>query len=309
MPRTDFTPTRAHSARWHEESVDDEPDARSHRDCHADDWTDSPGRPRRAESPSPTWQSDPPDFTERWHERLVPARFHGTRWDPGPRGVLILAALGVIAVLLAATASFQQKPVTRPVPPITPAAATDTNREHRLPPDGPTPPSTTTSGKPSPAAEVVVSVVGLVEHGGLRRFPPGARIADAVKAASPHPEADLSGLNLAQPLRDGDQIVIGRTDPTPGTPQLGSTLTNAAQATGIAATGESPRPTGTPAKVDLNTATEAELDALPGVGPVTARAILAWRTQHGRFTSVDQLAEVDGIGPSRLARLRNAVTV
>ncbi|UFT00318.1 ComEA family DNA-binding protein [Nocardia huaxiensis] len=70
-----------------------------------------------------------------------------------------------------------------------------------------------------------------------------------------------------------------------------------------------PRPTTPPTRVNLNTATEPELDALPGVGPVTARAILTWRTQHGRFTSIDQLAEVDGIGPSRLARLRNSVTI
>ncbi len=62
-------------------------------------------------------------------------------------------------------------------------------------------------------------------------------------------------------------------------------------------------------RVDLNTATEAELDTLPGVGPVTAAAIIAWRNANGRFSSVDQLAEVDGIGPARLEKLRDRVTV
>lgn len=61
--------------------------------------------------------------------------------------------------------------------------------------------------------------------------------------------------------------------------------------------------------MDLNAATEADLDALPGVGPVTAKAIVAWRETNGRFTDVEQLAEVDGIGPTRLARLRALVTV
>jgi len=63
------------------------------------------------------------------------------------------------------------------------------------------------------------------------------------------------------------------------------------------------------APIDLNTATAQQLDALPGVGPVTADAIIAWRSEHGKFSSVDQLGEVDGIGPARLERLRNLVGV
>lgn len=73
-------------------------------------------------------------------------------------------------------------------------------------------------------------------------------------------------------------------------------------------TAAAPNGKGDKARVNLNTATEAELDALPGVGPVTATAILAWRSTNGRFTDVAQLGEVDGIGPARLARLRDLVT-
>ncbi|WP_405132695.1 ComEA family DNA-binding protein [Nocardia sp. NBC_01388] len=152
--------------------------------------------------------------------------------------------------------------------------------------------------------------MGLVEHGGLRRFPSGARIADAIRAAAPRPEADLSGLNLAQHLCDGDQLIIGRNGPRPGRQQVGSTVVNAAGPAPATVTASgSPRASGPAPKVNLNTATETQLDTLPGVGPVTARAILTWRTTHGRFTSVDQLGEIEGIGPSRLARLRTAVTI
>ncbi|UFS96240.1 hypothetical protein [Nocardia huaxiensis] len=223
MPRTD-EPT-LHRARWNDESLDD----------------------ALGESPTRPWR---PDRTagETLHDRIVPERFHGTRWDPGPRGVLILAAVGIFVVLLAATSSFTDRPAAHPVPPITPVAATDPNHRTTANNPGAQPETATTapastSARPSTAAEVVVSVVGLVEHGGLRRFPPGSRVADAIKAATPHPEADLAGLNLAQPLHDGDQIVIGRTDPNPATSQHGSTLTNAAQSAAIpAAPTESPAP-------------------------------------------------------------------
>ncbi|MBF6182836.1 ComEA family DNA-binding protein [Nocardia otitidiscaviarum] len=163
----------------------------------------------------------------------------------------------------------------------------------------------------SASGVVVVSVVGLVERGGLLRFPTGARVADALAAAAPRRDADLSGLNLAQYLSDGDQIVIGRTGPNPTAPQAGSSIVGAqAQHPDTPRTPSgAARPTATTTIVNLNTATEAELDALPGIGPVTAKAIIAWRTEHGRFGSVDQLADVQGIGPSRLERLRGLVTV
>ena len=108
------------------------------------------------------------------------------------------------------------------------------------------------------------------------------------------------GLNLAQKLVDGDQIVVGAADQSGG---VSSSTT--AGGTSPAATGES----GGAGLVNLNTATEAELDELPGVGPVTTAAIISWRTSNGKFTDIEQLGEVDGIGPARLAKLRVLVSV
>lgn len=139
---------------------------------------------------------------------------------------------------------------------------------------------------------------------------PGARIADALQAAGGAVNgADTIGLNMARPLGDGEQIVVGLA-PVPGQPAaLGSSV-----ATGTTPTKAPPPGSGSvkpkPGQaVDLNTATVAELDALPGVGPVTAAAIVAWRQANGKFTSVDQLADVEGIGPARLEKLRALVRV
>jgi competence protein ComEA len=124
-------------------------------------------------------------------------------------------------------------------------------------------------------------------------------VEQAVTAAGgPRRDADLSQVNLARPLVDGEQVVV----PRPGQP-----ATPAAVAAGSAVgPGASPAaPGGSP--VDVNTATLAELDTLPGVGPVLAQRILDWRAQNGRFTSVDELGEISGIGDAVLARLRPLV--
>jgi competence protein ComEA len=128
-------------------------------------------------------------------------------------------------------------------------------------------------------------------------------VADAVQAAGgTTPEAALIRINLARLLSDGEQVVIpGPDDPVP--PEA-----NGAGGTGA---GTIPGP-GTGAAsgvVDLNTATEGQLDALPGIGPVLAGRIVQWRTEHGRFAGVDQLCEVKGIGETLLARLRPLVRV
>jgi competence protein ComEA len=177
---------------------------------------------------------------------------------------------------------------------------------------GPRPSASPGAGQPAGADRpVVVSVVGLVRTPGLVTLAPGARIADALQAAGgPVNGADTIGLNMARPVGDGEQIVVGLA-PAPGQPtSLGSSV-----ATGSAPASKGPGPvTGTTkAKagevLDLNTATVEQLDALPGVGPVTAAAIVAWRQANGKFNSVDQLADVDGIGPARLERLRPLVRV
>ena len=163
---------------------------------------------------------------------------------------------------------------------------------------------------PVPEGPVIVSVVGLVHKPGLVTLSSGARIADALSAAGGALDgADLIGLNMARRVADGEQIIVGIAPP-PGEPTtMGSSVASVAPspvADGDASSEAALAPT---ASVDLNAATEEELDGLPGVGPVTAAAIVAWRAANGSFTSVDQLADVDGIGPARLEKLRAQVHV
>jgi competence protein ComEA len=138
---------------------------------------------------------------------------------------------------------------------------------------------------------------------------PGARIADALTAAGGALEgADLMGLNMARRLADGEQIIVGIAGPPGQLAAMGSSISPepgaAAPANTPTTTGNTPAPGGL---VDLNTATAEQLDTLPGIGPVTAAAIIAWRDANGKFTSVDQLGDVDGIGPARLEKLRELV--
>lgn len=153
-----------------------------------------------------------------------------------------------------------------------------------------------------PAAEIlppqrlVVHVVGAVRRPGLYRFDQGARIADALsRAGGPTPRADLTLVNLAAPLADGTQVVVHEKARPP---------TAAGDVGAAAPSGSAAAPGGV---VHLNTATLEQLDALPGVGPVTAQKILEYRNQHGAFGSVDELDAIPGIGPARLEQLREVV--
>jgi competence protein ComEA len=153
----------------------------------------------------------------------------------------------------------------------------------------PAPPPVAAAAAPARSAAVVVDVVGAVRSPGLYRFRQGARIADAVaRAGGATRKADLALVNLAAPLADGQQIVVPRRVKSAGA---------AAAAGGAGGTGP----------VHLNTATLEQLDALPGVGPVTAQKILDYRQEHGAFSSVDELDAVPGIGPARLDQLRDLV--
>lgn len=137
------------------------------------------------------------------------------------------------------------------------------------------------------APKLVVHVVGAVRRPGLYRLPDRSRIADAVtRAGGATRGADLSAVNLAAPVADGVQIVVP---------------TRAPLAKGGGGEPPSSEPHG---PVHLNTATLEELDALPGVGPVTAQKILDYREQHGAFASIDELDAISGIGPARLEQLR-----
>lgn len=262
------------------------------------------------ESPRiPQWLSEPVGTVTIW-QRLVPERFRGVRVDPGRKGVWVLAGAGVAAVIVAAAAAHRDDPVAAPVAPL-PAVHTAAAETSAVPApaDGPglavrsDPPGRATPS-PAPGGDLVVSVIGLVEHPGLVHLAPGTRVADAVAVAVARDGADLAGLNLAQRLADGDQIVVGAPGPTSG-PRLGSMVVPGAPHS--AATSGAVSPPGH--KVNLNTATEQDLDSLTGVGPTTAAAIIGWRTRHGRFTTIDQLAEVTGIGPAKLERLRDQVTL
>lgn len=214
------------------------------------------------------------------------------RADPGRAGVLALAAVGVLAVLVAVFALIRDRP-----PPVTSA---------NLPPVQMV--SSAGSTPPAGSEAVVVSVVGLVHKPGLVTLRPGARIADALAGAGgPLDGADLIGLNMARRVADGEQIVVGIAAPPGQRTTMGSSV---AGTTGTESPGApGPKPAGPAGLVDLNAAGVDQLDELPGVGPVTAAAIVAWRTANGRFTSVDQLGEVDGIGPARLEKLRELVRV
>lgn len=138
--------------------------------------------------------------------------------------------------------------------------------------------------RPAPA-ELVVQVDGAVLRPGLYRLRPEARVADAISAAGgPAPAADLSALNRARLLRDGERLTVPRLSPNGAAPAEASRL-------------------------DLNAATAQELEALPGIGPVLARRITTYRTAHGPFQRVEDLLQVEGVGPRLVDRLRHQVMV
>ena len=148
--------------------------------------------------------------------------------------------------------------------------------------------------------EVVVDVVGKVRRPGIAVLPAGSRVVDALEAAGgARPGGHTDSLNLARPVTDGEQIVVGSSAALPA-PAAGST----GATTGVPSTGASPT-----ALVNLNTADQMALETLPGVGPVTAAAILQWRTEHGGFTAVEELLEVSGIGDATLAEIAPHVTI
>jgi competence protein ComEA len=150
------------------------------------------------------------------------------------------------------------------------------------------PPSETAPAAPT---RLVVDVVGAVRRPGLYRLAEGARVADAVaRAGGATRKADLALINLAAPLADGVQVVVPRRG-----------------AVGAAAPSGAAGSSGATGAGHRNNATLEQLDALPGVGPVTAQKILDYRQEHGAFSSVDELDAVPGIGPARLDELSELV--
>jgi competence protein ComEA len=179
-------------------------------------------------------------------------------------------AVGVVALLVLVVAG---KMLLRPAQPAVP------------------PPVRVAASSPRSAfpARLFVNVVGAVRRPGLYRLRDGSRVADAVtRAGGPTPKAQIELVNLAARIADGEQIVV---------PRRGLASSSAAASGGAMAAGP----------VHLNSATLEQLDALPGVGPVTAQKILDYRQQHGAFGSVDELDAIAGIGPARLEQLRGLV--
>lgn len=207
-------------------------------------------------------------------EPVLPATLRGGRLDPGRRGAIALLLACALAAVVAGGVVLRGRPQEVAVPVV--------EQPGQALPGAPTP----TAG---PAGEVIVAVAGTVVRPGLVRLPAGSRVDDAVRAAGGlAPGASVGLLNLARVLADGEQVLVG-VEPPPGMPVAGGAV-----AGGL---------------VDLNTATSADLQDLPGIGPVLAERIVAWRTENGRFASVDQLREVGGIGEAKYADLEGKVTV
>lgn len=216
--------------------------------------------------------------------------------DPGRRGAVALSAVAALAAVLAAFGVWRDRPVAEPVPALPMVATAGV-------------PSSTAPGAQStvgPPGELVVSVVGRVQRPGLVRLTAGARVAEALAAAGGAlPGTDLIPLNLARRLADGEQVLVGIAPP-PGQTADGGVVGPGGPAPGAGVTAPGSAASG---KINLNTATMEQLDTLPGVGPVTAQKIIDWRTANGRFSSVEQLREVSGIGEARFAQMRDRVTV
>ncbi|HEY5532557.1 MAG TPA: ComEA family DNA-binding protein [Candidatus Anoxymicrobiaceae bacterium] len=154
--------------------------------------------------------------------------------------------------------------------------------------------SVSSSSEPT-ARTLTVHVAGAVNSPGLYRLNEGSRVADALgRAGGPAQGAVLDDINLAARLTDGEKVMV----PRQAVPADG----NAAEAT--AATGST-----SSSRVNINTASEAQLDVLPGVGPALAARIVQYRDKNGPFSSVDELDNVSGIGPSKLDSLKDLVAI
>jgi competence protein ComEA len=234
-------------------------------------------------SPSTVEESSaggPREVVGRW----TPTGLRAARTDPGRRGAVALVGVALLAALAVAVYVWHGRPQPQPIapPPVVTGAA----------PTGP-------AASPTSARSLVVAISGKVRRPGVVTVPAGARVIDVLKAAGgPLPRADIGMLNLARKVADGELVTVGVPAPAPA----GSGSAGEAPSAGDAAGGST-------APIDLNTATPAELETLPGVGPVLAQRILDWRTEHGQFATVDQLSDVPGIGDARLAQLRDLVRV
>lgn len=243
---------------------------------------------------------------------LAGSSLAGARCNPGRRGVLAMAMVTAVTVLVAGgwVLAAQPRPMlaadtTSTGPPAGPAPTpVAPGGSLKSPLAGRSSPTSAAVGAPPVVVDVVVvDVAGKVRKPGVYRLPAGSRVDDAVRAAG----GLLSGVdpvlvNLARKLADGEQLLVGLVP-------AGGGSAGGGVSGGGSVGGPAPAGPGTPAggPLDLNSATLAQLDALPGVGPVLAQRILDWRAAHGRFDSVEQLRGISGIGDSKYADLKALV--
>ena len=243
--------------------------------------------------------SSPPVWAARF--ALVRAAVTPVRVVLAVVGLVAAVAFGVVFLRTPTRPAELVLPKAGDVPPATTAAAAATTGSSAA--GGPT--TTATGGG---VGVVTVHAAGQVAAPGVYSVPGGARVADLITAAGGLlSDADVDRLNLAAKVVDGTRVYIPRKGETPPPESPAGDGAGATVAAGSAAAGSTP---GTPAgPVDLNTATVALLDTLPGVGPATANAIITYRTRNGRFKSVTELLEVPGIGPAKLEAIRPLVMV
>ncbi|MDN5762655.1 MAG: ComEA family DNA-binding protein [Microlunatus sp.] len=210
----------------------------------------------------------------------------------GRSHLVVVGVVLALGLVIAGWAVLRARPVAVAVTPPPVSAAT--------PAESPAAPGADASQ--SPQAEVVVHVLGAVKKPGLVTLSGGSRVQDALEEAGGLiRRADPGELNLAQPVADGQQIVVGTKNKPNGEVREGTS----AGGTGGASDGAASGPGGgsAAAAVNLNTATAIQLEELPGVGPVMAGRIVAWRTENGRFSRIEELQEIDGVGPKTYAKL------
>ena len=155
--------------------------------------------------------------------------------------------------------------------------------------------------------EIFVHVTGAVKKPGLLKLKDGARIYDAVQIAEPTAKADLDALNLAEKLSDQEKIIVPEKGAVkPLTNGSGEALTIKPNSTQSAGGQEAQSSNGL---VNINTASASELDKLPGIGPAYAQRIVDYRTQNGPFSKIEDIQNVQGIGPKKFEQLKERITV
>ena len=272
---------------------------------------DLPEPAERDQSPVEPTSGDPPDlFNHQSAGQLV------ERWLPGGhravngarsllrrhRGtVLAMVLVALVAAVVAIVAMASARPETEAAPAL-PAAVNAMANSSSVP-------------SSSSSTRIVVSVVGKVANPGLVTLTDGARVEDAVQAAGGVlPGTDVTALNLARKLADGEQIYVGIPVPPgaavpPPDPAVPPDAAGSDNTTKKSKKGKGSSQPALGQKIDLNTASANDLETLPGVGDATAQRIITWRGQHGSFNSIDQLRDVGGIGDAKYAKLKDLVTV